>query len=591
MAEGTPQEIKPVAGKIAIEAGTNAPKGKEAQVLAKGVENLSLITIDVAAGGEVPPGMKDNLFIAFFGEKTASKVTDPVLKPLALGLSNIISQIENNIQPGIAGATHNEIDAAIVSTIRSNEGWKKAFELMDPTKQNQLIKTIRETGATTGARRLYVERMIIAQESGGYEAEKRKYEEIAKQTKQKTDERDAIDKQIKGKDRAKIVADKDARALTLESLINRKQSATDRKDKIEARIDELSSDYREKNPKTGVVTFNKTGRDADPDIKKLKTELNKIDNEINGTGGVSGLDAQIIAAQAEVTKADKLVQSFDRHDSLTTDIGKLSEQLTNAEASLITARTAFANKINELVKSLNGVLPEAAKEAMNKFKSSIDSANVDIAKQKAEEAAKAGDIITGAEANVEMYYLQAKYIKDVPRVSSKLADLFLRNKGIKEQDKITLRADFLKVLQNDGRGAADLLKADADAALTAGKGAGLSPEQIKYFKDNPKAYAKFIEQAKTAVFKAVSRQSVLHLDITETDMKTLIGSPDFAKAAEQAVGDAQSLAALKEKIAGAGLKGGTWKEIGAKLSKPAMMGLLIMLLALGAFFGIKSLSG
>ena len=63
-------------------------------------------------------------------------------------------------------------------------------------------------------------------------------------------------------------------------------------------------------------------------------------------------------------------------------------------------------------------------------------------------------------------------------------------------------------------------------------------------------------------------------------MRTLIGSPDFATAAEQAVGDAQKLQALKEKMAGAGLKGGTWKEVGAKLAKPALLGLLLFILVM-----------
>lgn len=586
-----PVEVKPVSGKVALEAGTRTPAGREAQAMAKGVDNLSLMNVDIAAGGDIASGMKDNLFIAYFGEKDVTKVKDPVLKPLAQGLKNIVYQLENNLKEGAAGATTAEIDAAIISTIRSNEGWKDAFNLLDPAKKNQLVKTIREMGAVSSGRRLYTEKMVITQESGGYEAAKRKYDEAARQTKERTDERDLIEKAIKGKDRAKILADKDAKVNELDSLKGKRKNLSDRRDAIEGKIDELTSTYREINPKTGKVTFNKVGRDNDPDYKAYDREIKKIDSEINGKGtgatAVKGLDEQIIEAQREVNKADKLVQSFDRHDSLTKEIGTLNQKLTDAEAELITSRTALANKINELTKSLSGVLPEAAKEAMNKFKDSIDNANVEIAKEKAKEAGKEGNILTGAEANVEAFYLNAKYIVDRPRVSSKLIDFF-RTKGVKEANKISIRADFDRILANDGRGSFNVLKADVDGAIAAGHGAGLSPEQIKYFKDNPKAYANFLEKAKTTVFKAVSREAVLHLDLSETDMRTLVGSPDFTAAAEQAVGDAQKLQALKDKMAGAGLKGGTWKEIGAKLAKPALFGLILMVLI---FLGIKGFGG
>ncbi len=579
-----PAEIKQVSGKVALESGTNAPTGREARALRKATDNASLITVDVAAGGETPSGMKDNLFIAYFGEKDVTKIKDPVLKPLAKGLRDIINQVENNLN----GTATAEVDATIITTIRSTEGWKNAFDDLSVAEQKQLIKRLRETWTVSAGRRLYTEKMVIAQEVGGYEAAKRKYEEAARQTKERTDERDTIDKQIKSKDRTKIVADKDAKISSLDGLKGMRQTLSGRRDALENKSDELTSTYRQVNPKTGAVTFNKVGRDNDPDYKKYQTEIKKIDNEINGVGTAQGLDAQIIAAQLEVNKADKLVQSFDRHDSLTTEIGTLNQQLTNAEADLITARTSLADKINELTKSLNGVLPEAAKEAMNKYKDSIDNANIKIAKDKAEEAAKAGDIIKGAEANVEMYYLQAKYIQEQQRTSSKLVDLFMRNKGIKETNKALLRKDLTRVLKNDGRGSADLLKYDVDAAIAAGHGAGLSPEQIKYFKENPKAYADFIEQAKVSVFKAVSRQAVLHINLTETDMQTLIGSPDFATAADQALGDAQKLKDLKAKLGEAGLKGGTWKEISSKLAKPALLGLLLMILI---FLGIKGFGG
>lgn len=579
-----PAEIKPVSGKVALESGTKAPTSREGRALRKAADNASLITVDVAAGGEIPSGMKDNLLIAYFGEKDIAKIKDPVLKPLAKGLNDIINQVENNLN----GTATTEVDASIITTIRSTEGWKNAFDDLPVAEQKQLIKRLRETWAVSAGRRLYTEKMVIAQEVGGYEAAKRKHEEAARQTKERTDERDTIDKQIKGKDRAKIVADKDARVSSLDGLKGMRQTLSGRRDALENKSDELTSTYRQVNPKTGAVTFNKVGRDNDPDYKKYQSEIKKIDNEINGVGTVQGLDAQIIAAQLEVNKADKLVQSFDRHDSLTTEIGTLNQQLTNAEADLITARTSLANKINELTKSLNGVLPEAAKEAMNKYKDSIDNANIKIAKDKAEEAAKAGDIIKGAEANVEMYYLQAKYIQEQQRTSSKLVDLFMRNKGIKETNKVLLRKDLTEILKNDGRGSADLLKHDVDTAIAVGHGAGLSPEQIKYFKENPKAYADFIEQAKVSVFKAVSRQAVLHINLTETDMQTLIGSPDFATAADQALGDAQKLKDLKAKLGEAGLKGGTWKEIGSKLAKPALLGLLLMVLI---FLGVKGFGG
>ena len=423
-----PAEIKQVSGKVALESGTNAPTGREARALRKATDNASLITVDVAAGGETPSGMKDNLFIAYFGEKDVTKIKDPVLKPLAKGLRDIINQVENNLN----GTATAEVDATIITTIRSTEGWKNAFDDLSVAEQKQLIKRLRETWTVSAGRRLYTEKMVIAQEVGGYEAAKRKYEEAARQTKERTDERDTIDKQIKSKDRTKIVADKDAKISSLDGLKGMRQTLSGRRDALENKSDELTSTYRQVNPKTGAVTFNKVGRDNDPDYKKYQTEIKKIDNEINGVGTAQGLDAQIIAAQLEVNKADKLVQSFDRHDSLTTEIGTLNQQLTNAEADLITARTSLADKINELTKSLNGVLPEAAKEAMNKYKDSIDNANIKIAKDKAEEAAKAGDIIKGAEANVEMYYLQAKYIQEQQRTSSKLVDLFMRNKGIKD---------------------------------------------------------------------------------------------------------------------------------------------------------------
>ena len=71
-------------------------------------------------------------------------------------------------------------------------------------------------------------------------------------------------------------------------------------------------------------------------------------------------------------------------------------------------------------------------------------------------------------------------------------------------------------------------------------------------------------------------------------MQTLIGSPDFATAADQALGDAQKLKDLKAKLGEAGLKGGTWKEISSKLAKPALLGLLLMILI---FLGIKGFGG
>ncbi len=583
----TPSEIKPVSGKVAVEAGTDVPKGAEAKKLAGAVDNLSLITVDVAAGGTVPEGVNDNLNVALFGEKNINKIKDPVVKALASDLNNLLIKVENNLKVhGEANVTTADMDAAIIATIQSNQGWKDAYNLLDNAKQKELVKTIREKGAVSAGRRLLLEKIVISQESGEYAAAQRKQNEIESQLAKKNEEKDILDGQTKGKNKAKAVAEKEAKTSELESLKGKKINLLERRESLERKVDELSNNYREVNPKTGAVKFNKTERDKDPEYKKYNDQLIKIEDKINGTGGEESIDEQIRKANESVLKADKLFQSFERLDVLTTEIGNLGLQLATAEGEVITARTAFTSKLNELMKTFNVVLPEAAKEALNNFKSSIDSANETLAKEKAEEAAKAGDIIKGADANVELYY-QFKYVKTEQRVSSRLRDFFKRV-GVKETNTVLLRTDLNTVLANDARGAADLLKADVDAAIVAGKGAGLSPEQIQYFKDNPKAYAKFIETAKTTVFKTVVRKAHLENYLTETDMRTLIGSPDFATAAEQAVGDAQKLKDLKGKLAGAGLKGGTWKEIGAKLAKPALWGLLLLILV---FLGIKGFGG
>ncbi|MFH0846363.1 MAG: hypothetical protein V1851_03140 [Patescibacteria group bacterium] len=579
MAEAVQVEAPPpVSAKVAGEVVRGVNTGEAGILLTKKGE-LSASAVDVVAGEKVPPGTRDALFLQLFGETDGTKV-DKTLQPLATQLDTLLTNLQKNVETSTASAS--EINAAIEQVVLQTDGWAEAYKGMNAAQRAQFLKGIRESSVIPLARKEFIDR-AVGVEGNKYAAETTKYKEMNGDLSAKKKEQTTINTKITGKDRAKTTSERDAKKREVEDIQGEKQTLQERKTHLEELQAKRTADY---------ITAKKTGADltaalgADPNYPKWQDEIDDINTQLTGKGAKS-IEGRLRKSEGELKDLEETMEAFSRKDQLTTEIDNLNKQVREAQASMLSARSELVKQLNELIKSLNGTMPEAAKQALNRYKDRLEQANIEVAKDKAKEAAKEGDILKGAEANLALYFTDAKYVKTTQRTSSRLRDFF-RKTGQKEIKTTDLRTDFDGLFSNDGRGAANLTLTEINNAIAAGSGAGLSPEQVTYLNTHPDAKAKLVEQAKQSVFKAVSRQAVLHLNLSETDMRTLVSSPDFTTAAEQAVGDVQKLKDLKEKMAGAGLKGGTWKEIGAKLAKPALFGLILMVLI---FLGIKGFGG
>lgn len=601
MADAVQVDIPHLSGQTALEAGINSPTSPEAQAQAAAVKNLSLINIDVAAANDIQSGSKDNFNVATFGVKDISTLGDPVLKPIAEGINQLITQLELNLKvEGANGASHttDQINDAIRTTILSNKGWKDAFNaLPSNTEQQELIDTIRETGALSAGRRLYTDRMVIAQESGTYVSAKSKYEEVKKRyeakVKEKSDPTTGIDKKIStlGKDRTQVIVEKDTATRDAESLKDKKTNLSSRRESLEQSMREITAKYRHEALKKGITFDPTAGRDSDPDYVTYKDQLDKTNHEINGTGSgfTKSIDTIIKDAQSEVKKADSEFQLFQTQDTLANEITILTEQFVNAEGAMITARTTLANKVNDLLKSLNGVLPEAAKEGMNKYIQAQEQANrekaISDAKKKAEDATKEGDVIKRAKAELSLI-LEKRHL--IPKDIKGLKKLFYKGEIQYDVDKASLTQDFQDILKDPDGWVRNKLASSFSGVPGPNDFTGFSPEVQNYFNLNPEALTKFADAVRQDTLVTVSRQAFMNLNLDPKSVQKLCNIKDVATGLEQALVSNKTALAAAEKLAGQGLSKGRLRSFFEKASPFAIGALLLLIFG---FFGTKLLSG
>lgn len=568
-------DIRPVKAKVAVETLTAAPKG-EGKTMATHVRELGIGTVDAVGGREIPQGMRDNLFIALFGTKDASAVTDPQLKPLAQGLDTIMTTLKDNLDPSVATPT--ELNAAIKTVIEQTPGWNDAFKKMSATQQDEVIQSIREMGAASFGRRIMIERIIISQESGNYNAAKRKYEDVKKQLTTRQTEMTAVDAQILaiGKDRAAVAADRQSQEREVTSLNSEMTRLQEQRSRLEQRIADREQSYIDAG-KSGKALSDALAKDKS--FQKWTKDAQDLEDKINDP---TGLAKKIADAEARLKVLETQNQYFERADRLTTEIEDLTGRVSTAEADMINARTAFANNINELMKQLNGVMPEAAKEAMNKYKSRLEEANrekaVQDANDKADKAKKEGDMLARAEAEIAKAF-ELRYIKTERQF--RIASFGKRDIQVIDED--TLRGDFQDSL-NPAIGTRGVMERVLNLAGTPpGNGSGLSAETLAYLTNpaNKAAVGKLVENMRIPIFKSISRKAVLHLDLPETSLRSLATSPDFVEAAKAAVADNAEIAKVIESVHGAKLGGSTnIKEALRKMPAGGLLGILMMILGL-----------
>lgn len=594
MADAVQVDIPHLSAQVALEAGVNSPSSVEAQDQAAAVKNLSLINIDVAAANDIQSGSKDNFNVATFGTKDIATLTDPVLKPIAEGINQLIGQLESNLKVVSSGnaATTDQINQAIETTILSNQGWKKAFEaLPSAAERQQLIDTIRETGALSAGRRLYTEKMIIGQESGAYIAARKKYEDIEKRLAAKQAEEASLKSKITalGKNSTQILAEKETATTDLDSIKGRKVSLLSRQESLEESMREITNHYRREALKKGAAFDPTAGRDLDPDYIDYGNKLKKVQDELNGTGSGKSIDEQIKDAQTALNKTSSDYQLFEKQEGLITDISTLNEQLSAVNGDLITARTGLANKINDLLKSLNNVLPEAAKEGMNKYMQAQESANrekaISDAKKKAEEATKEGDVIKRAQAELKLI-LEKRYL--TPKDIKGLKKILYKGEVQYDINKTFLSSDFQAILKDPDGWIRTKLTTIGNTTYAAGDLAGFSPEVKDYFQQHPEALTKFGDAVRQDTLITISRQAFMNLDLDPKSVQKLCNIQDVATGLEKALESNKTALAAAEKLAGQGLSKGKLRSFFEKAS-PVLIGALLLLLF--GFFGTKLLSG
>ncbi|MFZ6034628.1 MAG: hypothetical protein ACOYUB_00555 [Patescibacteria group bacterium] len=575
MAEVTADQIdiRPVKAKVAVEALTAAPKG-EGKTMATHVRELGIGTVDAVGGREIPQGMKDNLFIALFDVKDASAVTDPQLKPLAQGLESIIATLKGNLDPSVTTPT--ELNAAIKTVIEQTPGWNDAFKKMSAAQQDEVIQSIREMGAASFGRRMMVEKIVISQETGNYKAAKTKYEDVKKQLTTRQTEMTAVDAQILaiGKDRAAVAADRQSQEREVTSLNSEMTRLQEQRSRLEQRIADREQSYIDAG-KSGKALSDALAKDKS--FQKWTKDAQDLEDKINDP---TGLAKKIADAEARLKVLETQNQYFERADRLTTEIEDLTGKVSTAEADMINARTAFANNINELMKQLNGVMPEAAKEAMNKYKSRLEEANrekaVQDANDKADKAKKEGDMLARAEAEITKAF-ELRYLKTIREFRfAKLSKI-----DIQVIDEDALRADFQDAL-NPAIGTRGVMERILNIAGN-GAGSGLSAETIAYLTNpaNKAAVGKLVENMRIPIFKSISRKAVLHLDLPETTLRNMATSPDFVEAAKAAVADNAEIRKVIESVHGAKLGGSTSvTEALRKMPAGGLLGFILMILGI-----------
>lgn len=562
-------DVRPVASRVAVESLTAKPsaKGREYR---DAVRDLGVGTVDAVGGREIPVGMRDNLFIALFGTKDMAKI-DPTLKPLATGLDSIMSQLKSNLDP--TATTTGELDKAIEAVIQQTPGWNDAFKNMTPTKQAEVIKAIKEMGAASFGRRLMIEKINISEESGNYNAAKRKFEDLQQQLKTRRAEKVKVDAQVAtaGGDRAKTTAEQQSVQREVASLQSERTRLLTRKEALLQQMAEREEVYIKK------------GKTLSTELKKDKTyqdwkkAADQIDDDISNA--TTGLDKKIADAEGRLKAAETNLQYFTRADQLAAEIEELGTKASQAEADMISARTAFANNINTLMRELNGVLPEAAKEAMNKYKTRLEEANqqkaIDDAEKKAKEAKEAGDMNERAKAEIQKM-MEMRYMKKETKGWWKF------KKDHYVTDMTALKKDFDDMLDPaiGTRGVMERILNMSGAGGTApGVGSGLSQEVIDYMVAHPKEAAKLVEDMRVPVFKSIARKAVLRMDFSDTDLSHLADSPDFVEAAQKAVADNAEIKKVMDAVYNADLGGPkTFKEALKRMPAGGLLGILMLLL-------------
>lgn len=568
-------DVKPVPNKVGVESLTAAPKG-ESKKMAEAVRGLSIGTVDAVGGREIPAGMRDNLFIALFGTKDVATIADPTIKPLATGLDSIMTTLKDNLDPSVA--TPAELNAAIQTVIEQTPGWNDAFKAMNATQQAEVIKSIREMGAASFGRRMMIEKIVISQESGNYGAAKRRYEDASKQLTARQAEKATVDVQVSaiGGDRAKVTADKQSKERDTTNLHRERDRLQEQKSRLEQRMAEREQSY---------IDGGKSGTDlqdalnADSRYQKMVTDAQAIEDKI--TDPMSGIDKKIGDAEAELQTLEKNLQYFERADRLTAEIEALNTKVSTTESEMINARTAFADSINNLMKNLNGVMPEAAKEAMNKYKTRLEEANrekaLNEAKDKEAKAKKEGDMIAQAEAEVAKAF-ELRYLKT--ETQRRFNKLFVKQE-IQVVDVDALSSDFKDTI-NPAVGTKGVTERVLNLGGTPpGSGSGLSKETIDYLTANPKIAEKLVEKMRIPIFKSISRKAVLHLDLSETSLRSMASSPDFVEAAKAAIADNSEIQKVIDSVYKSGLGGSTnLAESLKKMPAGGLLGILMMILGL-----------
>jgi len=572
------ESLKPVSAETAARVvrgeRTGGPNSGESGILLAAKDKLGVSVIEVVAGEKVPPGIKDALLLQLFGETDLKKI-DPKLLPLATQLDGLINRLTKSVDIKTLNAS--EVNTAIIDVVLQSEGWAQAYKNMTPFQKTAFIKGIRESGMIPSARRLLIGKTVLP-ENNEYASSKRIYDEASSTLDARKTERRNIEIKTKLKDRSKIVAERESEQRKYDELKGERVGLLEQIEELQQAMANRSNEHIRST--TGAAESKSVDQ-----LKKDDSEYQGWQSEVNTTKKKlknktkDGIDWKIRDLESKIKSHDESLADFTRLDQLTTQIEELSKQAAIAEGTMLTDRSKLIGQLNGLIGSLNGVLPEAAMKALNKWKTGIDEANTQVARDKAEVAAKEGGVLDGASANFILYLNDAKYVKTSKRTSWRLADLISGKKvGVKEINEIELRTDFDALFATGGRGSANFALTQIDNAIKSGSGAGLSPEQLKYLKANPEAKEKLVEQVKGEVFKTISRKAVMHLKLSDEDLTTLSSSDDFAIAFEKGVGDAQKAKDLIEKAAGAKLKGKTTGEFLRKLPKPILWGLLILIL-------------
>lgn len=579
MIEATPIEpaevvVKPVSSKESVKV----LQGKNTK-LQKFFADLPIGAVEAVSAAEIPQNTPDTVLISLFGDNSSTGITDPVLKPLCVNLENQMETLQSNLKEG--STSINDLDAAIESAIMQTPGFDAEFSKLAPAEKTAVVKRIREMGVQAIGRRMFMEKAIVSTEATQYSTAKSKYDRIdaeltAKGTEQST---------LKGgvgttDDIATVTAHKQTTERELNQLISQKETLEQKKQVIERQKNQQRNIHIQKgiNTATSTTPYDAAaGIAADINIQDYDTQLTALD------GKITVIDTGITGKSTNLSTYEKQVSQLQRIGQLDTEISSLKQQLTAANTDMLTGRGELIKRINQLTKDFNGVMPEAAKKALETFKLRTEEANrektINGAEEKAEKAKKDGDMMTLAEAELTKAF-ELRYVKE--DTQRRMSDFWQKRKVL-VTDTVKLDTEYNQIFGTaGGAGTADFAKKVMNLGGTPpGTGSGLSAETIDYLNTNPDFAKKLIEKVRVPLFTSISKQAVMHLDLSETSLRTLASSPDFIVAAKAAVAADSEIGKVIEQVYGAKLGGS--RNIGETLKKmPAggLLGIIMMLFGL-----------